>query len=106
ISACAGDHKERDTIADFRNPARLLVESGFDSGLRRVVPQQAVAFVRHKKRHAEAGSSRSEIVGPAMHGMTTVIEKALLVLSEAVVVFVVRRSEGGADHIELGIARP
>ena len=103
VGRVAGDDKERNAVADLRGPAGLLVEAGLDGGLRGVVPQQAVALVGDQKRHAEAGSGGRQVVGPAADRVAAMIEKALVILAQAVVVLVVGRGEGRADDVELGV---
>ncbi len=86
-------------------PARLLVEARLDGGLGRVVPDQAVALVRDQERNAGGGRGGRQIVVPAAHRVSAVIEKALVVVAKAVVVLVVGRNKRRADGIELGIGR-
>jgi hypothetical protein len=55
VGGVAGDHEERNAVADLGGPLGLLVEARLDGGLGRIVPDQAVAFVGDQERHAEAG---------------------------------------------------
>ena len=104
VRGFAGDDKERDAVAYLGGPAGLLVEAGLDGGLGRVIPYKAVALVCNQEGDAPAWAGGGEVVGPAAHDMAAMIEEALVVLAEAVVVFVVGRCEAGADGVELGVA--
>ena len=105
VGGVAGDHEERDTVANLRRPLRLLVEAGLDGGLRRIVPDEAVALVGDEERDAGGGRGGREVVVPAADGMAAMIEEAFVIVAEAVVVLVVGRDESGADGEELGISR-
>jgi len=105
VDGRSSDYEEGNAIAHLGGPLRLLVESGLDGGLRRVVPHQAVAFVGDQERHAEAGRGRSVVVGPAANRMPAMIEKSLVILAQAIVVFVVGRGECRTHDVELRIAR-
>ncbi len=85
-------------MPDSDGPVGLLVESCVDRGLRRVVPQQAIAFVGDDERHAGAGRGGGQVVIPAAHGVAAVIEEALVILTKAVVVLIIGRGERSADN--------
>ena len=92
-----GDHEEGDAVADLGDPPGALAHPRLDACLRGVVPHEPVAVVRDHERHADARPARGEVVVPARERVAAVVEEALLVLAEPVVVLVVGRREGGAD---------
>jgi hypothetical protein len=46
-------------------------------------------MIGHNERHANAGPARGQVIVPALEGVAPVIEKAFLILAEAIVMFVV-----------------
>ena len=99
----AGNHKERNPVAHLRGPPRLLVEARFDGCFGGVVPQQPVAFVSQQKGHTEALPRRRVIIRPAMHHMAAMVEEALLVLPQAVIMLILRRGKARAHGVKLGV---
>ena len=96
----ARDDKERDALANIRCPLRLIVEAEAGGRLAGIVPDQTVAFVGDDERHADALAGGCVVVVRTAQDVAATVEKSLLILAEAVVVFVLRRGEGCTDLIE------
>jgi hypothetical protein len=105
VQRAAGDHEERHAVADLRCPARALVESGLNDGLRGIVPDDSVTIIRHHEGDTHARSRGRSVVVPAFDAVSAMIEKPFLILAEAVIVLVIGRSKGGTNLIEGGIGR-
>ena len=93
ITGLTGNHKEGNAVADLRRPFRLLVKPRFDRRFRRIVPDQAITVIGDDERNARALATRSRVVVPALDGVAAMIEIPLLILTEAVIMFIVRRME-------------
>jgi len=106
VVAFAGHHKERNPRAHLRGEPELVVEARRHGGLRGVVPQQRIVLVGDHIRHAEGGRGHGVVVVPAVHLVVEVIEVALLILAQTVVVRAVRRNKGGAHFVKRIVARP
>ena len=103
VRSGAGNHEEGNTVARLGDPAGLLVEARLDRGLRSVVPQECIALVGDQERHAETGSGRSRVIGPAMDRVSAMVQKTLLILPQPVVVLVGGRVKRRAYGVELRV---
>src|SRR5579863_9457502 len=93
VCCFTGNHKEGDAVAYLADPVRLLVKTWLECRLRWVIPHQAVTLVGDDERHTGRRSRRRQIVVPAAHGMTAMIEETLLVVTQTVVMLVIGRDE-------------
>ena len=106
VKRAAGDHEERHAVADFRCPARALVESWLNDGLRGIVPDNSVTIICHHERDTHARSRGRVVIVPAFNAVPAMIEKTFLILAEAVIMLVIGRRKRGANLIEGRIGGP
>src|SRR6185437_10668369 len=91
------NHEEGNTVADLRNPSRLLVKARFDCRFRRIVPDQAVTVIGDNERNAGTRPRSSRVVVPALDRVASMVEITFLILTQAVIVLIIGRTESGAN---------
>ena len=99
------NHEEADALAYLAAKAVLMVEPQRHCRLRGIVPHQAVPFICNHKRNTYALPGRRVVVVLAVDDVTSPVEKAFLVLSQAVVVLIISRAKACADREERQVAR-
>src|SRR5262249_20911095 len=97
IRAGPRDHEIRHTLADLGPPDRVSVQTRRDLRSRRVVPDQAVPFVRHEEADATRLPGGCIVGVLALQSPAAIVEDSLLVLAETVVVLVLGCDERRTD---------
>src|SRR5579884_153457 len=96
----SSDDKEADPLSNLRLECVLVIKSERDRRLRRVVPDQPIALVGNKERHADRLATGSIVIVRTLNHMASAIKKSFLILSQPIIVLVLGSSKARTDREE------